>query len=88
MPFAGPDSTSIVKVSFLDFLGSWSGLRTPSRHDLRNPGGLDVVFSKAILPILDERLVTSGLERTRASPIVSDARRFRDVLVSPKASAR
>lgn len=39
------------KVSFPDFLdlGSWSGLGTPSRHDLRNPGGLDVVFSQAIL---------------------------------------
>jgi hypothetical protein len=90
LPFAGPDSASIEKVSFPDFLdlGSWSGLGSPSRHDLRNPGGLDVVFSEAILPILDERLVTSGLERIRASPIVSDARRFRDVLVSPKASAR
>jgi hypothetical protein len=80
----------IEKLFFPDFLdlGSWSGLGTPCKHDLRNPGGLDVVFSEAILPVLEEKLVTSGLERTRASPIASDARRFRDAFISPKALAR
>jgi hypothetical protein len=80
----------VEKPFFLDFLdlGSWSTSGTSCRHDLRKPGGLDVVFSEAIMPVLDGKLVTGGLERTRASPIDSDARRFRDVFISLKALAR
>lgn len=78
------------KLFFPDILDlrSWSGTCIPCRHDLRKLGVLEVVFYEVLLLALGEKLVTSGLGRTCASPTDSDTRRSHDSFILPKVLAR